>query len=452
MARSTDGRGRQRLRRAALTGVATLAARGTTIAASFISLPLTARYLGAERFGLWLTLSTLLTWVSLADLGLANSLTNALATADGQDDLQQAKEAISSTFWLTVGIASVLGIGFAIVQPWIAWNRVFNVASEQARLETGLAAQAGFLFVMLRLPLSIPSRIYSGYQEGYFYQMWTGLSSILSLIALLIGIHLRVNLPELVIAFFGTLLLADVLSGLHLFGWRRPFLRPGIQNFRWPKAKELLKTGIQFWVVQVAAIACFQTDLIIVAQLFGASAVASYGVVLKLFSLVGTVQMAFLLPLWAAYSEALAKRDIAWIIQTFKHSIKLSLIWSTIAGIALCCSAGWLVTQWVGVEAAPHLDLIIAMLVLSVLTSVGQCIAMVLNGLSKLGSQVTFGIAAAVTNLILSIVLGRSLGVVGVTWATNICLIVFSITIIGTGTIKHLLLLQKDNQNSNFSL
>lgn len=441
---STNLRGRQRLRRAALTGVATLAARGTTIAASLISLPLTARYLGTERFGLWLTLSTLLTWVSLADLGLANSLTNALATADGQEDLPQAKEAISSTFWLTVGIACALSGLFAIVQPWIAWNRIFNVA-ESVKLEAGLATQAGFLFVMLRLPLSIPSRIYSGYQEGYFYQLWTGLSSILSLIALLVGIQLRFNLPELIAAFFGTLLLADILSGLHLFGWRRPFLIPAIQSFRWSKARELLKTGIQFWIVQVAAIACFQTDLILVAQLFGARAVASYGVVLKLFSLIGTVQVAFLLPLWAAYSEALAKRDIAWIIQTFKHSVKLSLIWSTIAGVALFCLADWIVTRWVGVEAAPSADLLAAMLVLSVLMSIGQCIAMVLNGLSRLASQVTFGIAAAMTNLVLSIVLGRLLGVAGVTWATNICLMVFSITIIGTDTVRQLLLLQKDD-------
>ena len=44
-------------------------------------------YLGAERYGVWLTISSLLLWVALTDFGLAgNALVDVLSEAVGNDD------------------------------------------------------------------------------------------------------------------------------------------------------------------------------------------------------------------------------------------------------------------------------------------------------------------------------------------------------------------------------
>ena len=56
-----------------------LVGRGIAVLVSFVSVPLTVRYLGAERYGAWVSISTTMTWIALADLGLSNSLTNAVA-------------------------------------------------------------------------------------------------------------------------------------------------------------------------------------------------------------------------------------------------------------------------------------------------------------------------------------------------------------------------------------
>src|SRR5437763_767538 len=63
-----------------------MAGRGVNVLVSFLSLPLTIGYLGKERYGLWVTITTMLAWLNIADLGLGNSLTNALAEADGKGD------------------------------------------------------------------------------------------------------------------------------------------------------------------------------------------------------------------------------------------------------------------------------------------------------------------------------------------------------------------------------
>jgi hypothetical protein len=70
-------RGRERYRRAGITASTSFLSKALTIIISFASVPLTVHYLGAERYGVWLVISSLLTWMSLTDFGLAgNGLVN----------------------------------------------------------------------------------------------------------------------------------------------------------------------------------------------------------------------------------------------------------------------------------------------------------------------------------------------------------------------------------------
>ena len=431
-------RGRQRIRRVGLTGITTLAVKGVSTLAGFVAIPLTAKYLETERFGLWLILGSLLTWISIADLGLANSLTNALAISDAKEDKQIAKEAVSSAFYLMLFIALILFILFLIIYPSISWERVFNIKSTLAKQEVGISIFVCWILFVIRLPLSIPGRIYAAYQEGYLYQIWSAIGSLISVFSLIFAIHIHANLPLLIVAGFGTLLIGDVLSAIHLFGFQRKWLIPKYKDFNLLQCKWLLKTGFQFWISQVSAILIFQTDLIIVAQMFGASEVASYGITLRLFSLVSIILGSFITSLWPAYSEAAARGDYAWISHTFKMSVFTSLIWSTCAGILLVIFSPQLISLLVNKEAIPDISLLFAMLFTTVLFAIAQSVAVLANGLGELKSQTILGPIAAISNIVLSLLLGHLIGVSGVAWSTGICILLFSLVGVGGDIINKL--------------
>ena len=99
------------MRRAGLTGMTTLFSRGVTVIIGLATLPITSHYLGKERFGLWLTLSSFIAWIVIVDLGIAISLINALSSADGRDDRTTAQRAVASAFWMTALIALLLIAG-----------------------------------------------------------------------------------------------------------------------------------------------------------------------------------------------------------------------------------------------------------------------------------------------------------------------------------------------------
>jgi O-antigen/teichoic acid export membrane protein len=174
------------------------------------------------------------------------------------------------------------------VNPFIPWMRVFNVQQGFTEISTfGLVCS---LLFVARIPLAIPNQVYSGYQEGYYYQVISGVTNLLALVMLGLVTQIGGDLSALAWAFFGTLMAADVLAGFHLFGRHRPELFPDWENFDLGTALKIMRSGLQIWVAQVSSIAVFQTDLIIVAQLFGAPEVAIYGVVLRLFTITSFLQ------------------------------------------------------------------------------------------------------------------------------------------------------------------
>ncbi len=423
--------GQRRIWRIGITGVTTLLARGMTLLIGLLSLPLASHYLGRERFGLWLTLIGLVGWIGLTDLGLANSLLNALSTADGKGEQERARRIVASAWWSSVAVACVLFVLFLSLIPLIDWVAVFKVTTPRARAEIRLALVVVLACFALRMLAGVVASIYTALQEGYHYQLWSLFSGAFSAIGLLAAIKARAGLPAMLGAFVGGSLVGEVLAALFLFGWHHRELLPRPSNFHWAEAKALLRSGGQIWVAQLSAIALLQTDLIVVTLLFGARAVAGYGTGQRLFTLIGAIQTAFVLPLWAAYSDALARRDINWLKQTFKRSLYFSLAWSISACLLIYWSAPWLFKILVTSDVRLQRDLLLALLVTEVINSVRICIAILLNGLGAFRSQVIYGPVAGVCNLGLSWWLGQRLGPAGVAWATAICLLVFWIGVMG---------------------
>ncbi len=88
---SEYGKSLERYRRILLTGGSTLIVKIISALINLITVPLTLHYLGSERYGLWMSISSILSLMSFADLGLGNGLLNAISEANGKNDQTKAK-------------------------------------------------------------------------------------------------------------------------------------------------------------------------------------------------------------------------------------------------------------------------------------------------------------------------------------------------------------------------
>jgi len=131
------GRSKERLRRAGLTTIAAGIAKAIGLLASLISVPLTYRYLGPERYGIWMVLISIIAAMSFADLGIGNGLINAVSEAYGKDDRRLAQQHVTSALALMLCIAAFLAVAGAVAYPFLPWARLLNVRSAAAAAVIG---------------------------------------------------------------------------------------------------------------------------------------------------------------------------------------------------------------------------------------------------------------------------------------------------------------------------
>jgi O-antigen/teichoic acid export membrane protein len=223
----------------------------------------------------------------------------------------------------------------------------------------------------------------------------------------------RGSLPLLVFAStFGTLV--GVFVNAWLLFRRRPWLLPRRGIFNPDSAKSILKLGLMFFALQIAATLGYTSDNIVIAQLLGAGAVAVYAVPQKLFSVVSVLVMIGLGPMWPAYGEAIARGDLGWVRRTFWGSLRWVML--TVAPIcALLALIGPWVVEVVMRKSLPvPISLFSLLAVWGVVSAVSNVVAMLLNGASVVKGQTIIALIAGTTNLALSILLTRRFGVIGV--------------------------------------
>jgi O-antigen/teichoic acid export membrane protein len=395
-----------------------LAGRGVATLVSFISVPLTVRYLGPERYGAWVTISTVIAWVALADFGLSNSLTNAVSEGYAKNSQDLAQSYVSAAFWSLTGIATVLALIFFCIWPSVPWDRVFNVQTAQARKEVGPAVAIAFGIFVMNFPASIVTKIYGAYQEVAKGNAWSAAGNLLGLAALITVTQLKGGLVSLVIAVSGALWLVNVASAVWLFAWSKPWLRPRPDRVTFPAMRKLTSLGGMFFAIQIAALVLFQTDNLIIAHYLGAAAVTPYSVTWRLFTYTALFQIVASPSYWPAYAEAFSRGDRAWVRHRFRTNLRIS-IGSTLAlALPLVFFGQWIIRKWAGSVAVPPASLLLWMGIWSLIYSAMNSQSCVLASSGRVKIQVIYSIAASVVNLILSIVLVQRLGLVGVIMGT----------------------------------
>jgi O-antigen/teichoic acid export membrane protein len=412
---------RERRARGLFQGTASaLIARVLAISVSVISVPLTIGYLGGERYGAWVTIVSVITFLSITDFGLAASLTNAVGKAQAEDSRAQGQRLVSSALFMLSLIALVILIAGIALAPRIAALLFPNLQSPVARAEIVPAVMIALSIFALNLPLLVSSRVLAAHQESALANVWSMAGSLGNFAALLVVIWFHAGLPWLVFGCFGLGLAANAACAVWLFGFRKPWLRPNLASVDPAFVRILFSDGWKFFVIGAGWMINWQTDNMVIAHFLGAAQVTPYAVTFSLFAIATGLQTLAYPNLWPAYTEAYAQRDYEWIRKTLRSNFKFSFLTTTAIVGFLTIFGSEIIRLWAGTAAVPPSSVIVWMalwrLMLSTLL-VGSCL---LNATGHLKGMTVYGTATAVLNLTLSILFAKIYGIAGVIAATVI--------------------------------
>lgn len=408
-------RGRERFRRVGLAGSTAVLAQGLFVLTGLVSIPLTASYLGAERYGVWLTISSLITWLTFAEFGLGgNALVNTLAEADGRDDRQSAKELVATAFWALSGVAVLLGAVLAVMAYFVPVSVLFRVSTPALVTEVKWGCLLAIASFLITLPLGIVPAIYRGYQRGYVGSAWIMIGNLVSLIVLVAVTRFHGGLPQLVFGLSSARVLVVVVNSVSLFGWEYPWLRPSLAATSRKALRRLMGLGGKYAVTQLVGMGVFQSQPMIITQVLGPASVFVFVVAQRLMTLPQNLIYLFTQPLVSAYGEAKARQDWPWIWRALRRSSFACGIAAAALVVAVGVFARPLIRIWVGPQVNPSNDLLVWLAIYSIAASAVTPVGQFLLGIEKVGAMALTLTVGTLVTVGLSIGLAHRYGLNGI--------------------------------------
>jgi O-antigen/teichoic acid export membrane protein len=415
-----------RHRRAAVTGITSGISRAVRIGVTLITIPLTLHYLGNERFGLWMTISSVLAMAGFADFGVGNGVLNTVSTAYGKDDWNGIRQAISSGIAILTLIGAAILAIFLAIYRFVDWGNVFRATTATARAEAGPAMLVFMVCFALNIPLDVVQRTQLGLQQGFLTNVWEIFSSILILIGILGVVHFHLSLTALVVAFAGAPVIGTWMNAGFFFGVSRRDLLPKLSLVSRQVIKKIASLGGLFFVLQLVVAVSFSADNFIIARILGVADVTVFSIPQRMFAVIATVVTMLMMPLWPAYAEAISRGDMHWVRHTLSRTLLGVFAFTTLVSGLLLLFSNKLLLWWVGPNIHPSFLLMLGLAIWAILSNCGSTLAMFLNGAGIVKFQVITSAIFGVGCLLMKIIFTHLYGIAGVPWATVITYIFFA--------------------------
>ncbi len=420
---------KKRNRSIVTAGFTALLGKSITLLVSAATVPITVRYLGAEGYGLWITISSAATMFFMLDIGIASTLTNLISEAYAEDNKEQAATFFSTAFWLTLGISALFGVAGLFLWKYVPWVSIFHVQDSALARETPQAMAAAFIVFLLALPAGLATKVLGGYQELHASNLFVAAGSLLSLLAVVAVVSFHGSLSMLIVGFAGSSVAANATCLVWICFFHKPWMKPLPRRVDVGCMGRIFRTGGQFFAIQLSALIIFSSDNLVISHFLSPARVTPYAVTWRLVGYSTAVQTLITPALWPAYSEAYAKGHLAWIRSSYKR-----IRWLTVAALVVGCSIMLLagrdiIRLWAGPAAVPSellIELMCVWIVILVFTTNQACL---MGATFRVGKQAISSSLSAVANLALSIIWVKTMGPIGVILATIVSYLIFIVAV-----------------------
>lgn len=367
---------------------------------SYIYVPIVMHYLGVEKYGVWATILSILSWISYFDIGIGNGLRNRLTEAIASEKKERGKSLIASAYAIIAIIMIVAALVFIFVAQLIDWHEVFGIGETDENFTHIVCVSVAF--VASNFVLSICKNVLYALQKAAFVSVMELCTQLLNLCGLIIVSHFtRGNLFLMSCVYGMSMIIVNVVTSIILFS-RRKDIRPNISSVDIKTGIELTSLGMQFFIIQICALVLFTTDNLIISSLYGAIDVTPYTTVNKLFNVISHAFTALLAPIWSSVTKAKTQSNFIWLnklinklnlmmVPFFCGTVLLALVFKPLAG--------W----WLKIELNYEHGLIALGALYCILTMWCNTYAYIANGLELMKMSMIVAVVQAVVNIPLSL-------------------------------------------------
>lgn len=366
---------------------ASLVLKCVSILVSLQVVPLTIGYVNPTKYGIWLTLSSIIAWLSYFDLGFAHGFRNRFAEAKAKGDMKLAKQYVSTTYAVLFLLFSVVLLVALLVNHYLNWSALLHIDAaynEELNKVFGLLA----CFFCLNIVASVFTTMLMADQKPALASLVQTGGQMLAFGCIYVLTRTTSgSLSALAVAFSGVPCLLLVMVSVFMFcGRKYKSVSPAVRCVRFSLTKKILGLGGQFFVIMISMLFIFQFINIILSRLEGPEAVTQYNIAYKYFNVLHMMFVIVLTPFWSAFTDAYVKKDYSWMRGIVR---KLELLWLLcipVLVLMVLCSR-FLYQWWIGDSVSVSFSLSVCMAVYVLFQMGGGVYMYLINGMGKVRLQ-----------------------------------------------------------------
>ncbi len=348
--------------------------------ASFATVHRLVELWGQAGYGLWVTLTAFALYISLFDMGVGYGVKNRVSEAWGRGNLDDASATVRAgmaLYAVAASIALVFGVlVVGLVAPfkdhmvaagilWFACVVAFFLSYQNTLLQ-GLARFKGLALLSLIAPVTWFALI----------RCWPRGA------ALPLELGAAVYSAALVLQGLATWLVSRRAHGFRIAAWHRT--RP-------VELRPLLRTGVQFLVLQLAAFVLNGSGTFLVYRSLGGAETAQYDAANKVFSIFTVAFSTLIAIAWTEISRAKAAHNHRRLANV--HRLLYAVVGAfSLVVAAVCYSSAPLTHALTGISVPTHASIAFAAFVVVQMAAFAS--AVFLNAFERLRVQIIVALLA----------------------------------------------------------
>lgn len=321
--------------------------KGATMLIELFKVPVMLEYLDTSKYGVWLTLVSIVLWVNNFDIGLSAGLRYKLAEAFARNDTDRARRLVSTAY---VSLSTIMFCAGFVLLPLIFivdWNEFLNV-KDITLFELRISLAAILLCFLVQFVLELLGAILKADQRSAISEIFKPIGSAVSLIIVLI------------LSFFGdnSLFLASIAMSLpylfiiaaatfRFFGKDYRSISPSLSFYTSSMLTDIYSIGVKFFISSISTLVVFTSANVILSNKLGPEAVSIYSTAKTYYGLTIVFLNVIVISSCAPITEAFTKDDFAWIRKTMKATMFVSMLF-TIGEIIMLAASPFVFHLWIG--------------------------------------------------------------------------------------------------------
>ncbi len=406
--------------------VGSIIIKGASIIIQLLLVPLTLGYLNSELYGIWLTLSSIMLWLSFFDVGFTLGLKNRLAEAIALGNYDKGKSLVSTTYFMMIIIFIPLGFILESIVPYINWSSFLNVSPDynEQLIQVVQVIVACFCLQMI---FNVIASVLAAFQKVALSSLFPVIGNFLALIIIyFLTKFTSSSLLNLALAISYLPVLVYIVSSIIFFKGTLKRVAPSFKHIDLSLIKDIFNLGFRFFIIQIQMIVLYQSTNILISNISSPVDVTSYNLAYKYISIALMLFNIILGPIWPAFTDAYTKKDYAWMNNVYRRMVQIYGI-LCLAILIMVVVSPFAYNLWFGDKAVVPVFMTISVALYIIIHSWDSLQIVLINGIGCVTIQTVVTVIGLVMHIPMSLFLGKYCGALGVIFSMIIINSIYSI-------------------------